>query len=277
MEIDLILVTYNRLDFTKRTLSSILADPTEEFRLTIWDNNSEDGTAEFLKNEVDDPRIADIVLSKENKGQAPATNEIWSKSKADLIGKLDNDCILTPGWTRTIAAAHRDVEELGAVACWHFFEDDFDEQRAAHKIQQFGTHRIFRHPWICGTGFLMKRSTYERAGHVESKAFTQYWIKLAQMGYVNGFYYPLIYQEHMDDPKSEYCEIVDDESFEKAKSITVGLSSGRYSSVEGRLKSRNKMVDNLLDDPFEVSYYTGWRRKVRGVRDRLQRMLGRST
>lgn len=69
MRIVLVFITFNRLEYTKLALASVLADPTEEFSLTIWDNGSTDGTVEYLKNEVNDPRIADIILSRENVGQ----------------------------------------------------------------------------------------------------------------------------------------------------------------------------------------------------------------
>ncbi|MBN2182933.1 MAG: glycosyltransferase, partial [Sedimentisphaerales bacterium] len=99
MNIDLVFITFNRLEYTSKSLSSLLADPTEDFSLTIWDNASTDGTIEYIKNEVNDPRITDVIFSKKNIGQTQAVNQIWSNSKADLIGKLDNDCIMTPGWT----------------------------------------------------------------------------------------------------------------------------------------------------------------------------------
>jgi GT2 family glycosyltransferase len=97
MTIDSVFITYNRLAYTKLSLASVLADPTEEFSLTIWDNALTNGTIDYLKNEVDDLRIADIILSNKNIGQTAVVNEIWSKSKADLLGKLDNDCLVTPG------------------------------------------------------------------------------------------------------------------------------------------------------------------------------------
>lgn len=69
MTVELVLITYNRLARTKLALASVLSDPTEEFSLTIWDNASTDGTVEYVKKEVNDPRIADIIFSKENVGQ----------------------------------------------------------------------------------------------------------------------------------------------------------------------------------------------------------------
>src|SRR6056297_3387710 len=121
MSIDLIFITFNRLDYTKRALASVLKDSSEDFSLTIWDNGSTDGTVEYLKEEVDDNRIRNIVLSKDNNGQIYAANKIWQNSKADLLGKLDNDCIVTPGWTQTFERAHREIPELGVLAMWHFF------------------------------------------------------------------------------------------------------------------------------------------------------------
>ena len=49
MTIDLIFIAFNLLDYTKLALDSLLADPTEEFSLTIWDNASIYGMVEYLK------------------------------------------------------------------------------------------------------------------------------------------------------------------------------------------------------------------------------------
>jgi glycosyltransferase involved in cell wall biosynthesis len=262
MTIDLVFVTYNRLDYTQKALTSILADPTEEFRLTIWDNASKDGTVEYLRGEVRDPRISDIILSKENKGQIAAVNEVWSRSKADLLGKLDNDCMVTPGWTRTLGQAHADIDALGVVACWHYFPDDFDEARARHKIQTFGRHRIFRHPWTCGTGLLIKNRDYRKFGPIQSNATTQYWMKMALAGRVNGFYYPLVLQEHMDDPKSVHSHLKDEESYQKAKEITFSLKLHGQHTLNDRWRRRQEILDNLLDETWNPVHYIGWKRKV---------------
>lgn len=273
LTIDLLFITYNRLHYTKPALASVLADPSEEFSLTIWDNASSDGTVEYLKTQVNDRRIKDIVLSRQNVGQTAAVNEIWSRSHADLLSKLDNDCIVTPGWTRTLSRAHQDIEQLGVVACWHFFPEDFDYNRAKHKIHAFGPHRILRHPWPCDTGLLIKRETFERFGPLREKAITEYWCNLARAGYVNGFYYPLIYQEHMDDPKSRFSMTKDREGFEASRHVTVGLSAGRYSDPEGRLKWREEILANLLDGPYDPAYYSRWRRRLRKMRVKLGKLI----
>ncbi len=269
MTIDLVFITYNRLDYTKLALSSVLADPNKEFSLTIWDNASTDGTAEYLKSEVSDPRISDIVLYEKNIGQTAAVNKIWANSKAELLGKLDNDCIVTPGWTSTLAQAHKDIPNLGVVACWHFFPEDFDYQKAEHKIQRFGKHRIFRHPWTCGTGLLIKNETYRKFGPIRDRMTTRYWLNMASAGFINGFYYPLIYQEHMDDPMSRYCRINTDEGIRKYADISVGLKVRGFKTYADTVKWRELIIRNLLEDPFEAKYYLGWRRKLRALKGRV--------
>lgn len=254
-------------------LRAVLADSTEEFLLTIWDNASTDGTVEYLNNEVDDTRIDDIIFSKENVGQTAAVNQIWSHSKADLLGKLDNDCILTPGWTRILAKAHKDIEKLGVVACWNFLPDDFDYERAEHKIQQFGKHRIFRHPWTCGTGLMIKRETYKKMGPIQAKMTTRYWLDMAVAGYINGFYFPLVYQEHMDDPKSSYCKINTENGLREHAGVTAGLQVRQFENVEATFKWREEIIRNLLDDPYDPRYYIGWRRKLRSAKDRIRKLI----
>ena len=267
--IDLIFVSFNRLDYTRKALASILADSSEQFNLYVWDNASKDGTQEYLKNEVKDPRIQDIILSKENIGQIAAANKIWTHSKADLLGKLDNDCLVSPGWTRILAKAHKDIERLGAIACWHYFSDDFDYERAKHKMQKFDNHQLLRHPTICGTGFLIKRDTFKKLGPIIGKATTPYWLRMAMAGYVNGFYYPLVYQEHMDDPKSKYTMLKDEKSYQAAKKVTFNINSPGQETLADRWRWRQKVLDNLLDAPWDVKYYVGWRKKWRRFKGKL--------
>ena len=271
--IHIIMPTYNRLDYTKKSLPRLLADPSEEFNLTIWDNGSTDGTVEYLKNEISDHRIVDIVFSKENIGQVAAVDKIWSNSKADLLGKLDNDCLVTPGWTRILAQAHNDISNLGVVACWHYQPEDFDYEQAKHKIQAFGKHQIFRHPWTCGTGLLIKRSTYSKFGPILGGGTTGFWVKLAVNGYINGFYYPLVYQEHMDDPKSKHSHLKDEASYQAAKAVTVNINSPGQETLAGRWCWRQEVLNNLLCDPWDVKYYTGWRGKLRRIKKRARALF----
>ncbi len=267
MKIDLLFVSFNRLSYTKPALQSVLADPTEEFSLTIWDNASTDGTPEYLES-VEDPRIVRKVLSRANVHVDGAVDEVVRKSKADLIGILANDFLFPAGWTRVLAQAHADVPELGQISCWHLGPEYFDEARARHKIQTFGRHRILRHPWTDGCG-LVKFKTLCDAGF-EGMGGTAFGKRLALKGYVNGFYVPPLCAEHMDYPWSSrfaFAGRLD----EWLKTGGTAASHGIRSMADAK-KWHNVVVNNILDDPWDVKYYIGWRRKVRGAKARLRRI-----
>jgi GT2 family glycosyltransferase len=273
--IHLVIMTYNRLEYTKLALPRLLEDPGEEFRLTIWDNASSDGTQDFLRS-LRDRRIDEIVFSPENKGQSYVTNRVWGGSSAELVGKVDNDCLVTPGWTRILSRAHSELPELGVIGCWHFFEDDFDYERARVKIQQFGAHRIFRHPWVDGSALLVKRAVYEKfAPCREEEYLSDFWLRLARAGYVNGYYYPLVLQEHMDDPKSDHTLLKDEQSYRKAIENTHGLRQHRITTLEERWRFRERVLRNLLDEPWEANYYTRARLRVRRMGERFRELLAR--
>ena len=59
--IDIVLVTYNRLAFTKQTLKSILDRTKFPFRLIVVDNASTDGSGSFLLTEKAKGNIDELV------------------------------------------------------------------------------------------------------------------------------------------------------------------------------------------------------------------------
>lgn len=278
MDTHLVLITWNRLPLTKLTLESVLQNPDETFRLTIWDNASTDGTVEFLREYVTDPRIDQIVFSKENVGQIEAVNTIWSRTDADLLGKLDNDCILPRGWIRAFSKAHEDVQELGAVACWPFLEDEFDYERARWKIHEFNGHRIVRQAWPNGTGLIFKRKTFLEMGKMDKRrgATSSYWLRLAAAGYINGYYYPLYVQDHMDDPMSPNSEIKCAADFEAAKNDRVTLQTHQFKDFQELVAFRNRQLAMAHDAPYEPKYYMGWRRLIKRAKERVRGAMRRA-
>ncbi len=275
MNVCVVLVTYNRLEYTKKTIARLLEDPSEEFELYLWDNASTDETPEYLKEEVKDPRIVETILSKENVGQTGAMNYAWSKTRAELVGKLDNDCLVTPGWTRIFAQAHKDIEMLGTVACWNFPIKCFDEKRAAKKIFEYNGHKIFVHPNTCGSGFIIKKKTFDSFGPWDkgiATGTTEYFYKMALAGYINGWYYPLILQEHMDYVDSEHSRF-HRYSFDEAYRDGYGYKFANIRDMETYIRRHKEYFDILMDGPIDPHYYIGWRAKFRRILKKAKGIL----
>jgi hypothetical protein len=273
MKIDLVFITHNRLQYAKLALEGLLADPTEEFSLTIWDNASSDGMRDYLSS-VEDPRISRKVFSQENLRLKGPINDLFSNSSADLVGIIPDDYLVTPGWTRTIAEAHADEPLFGAIFCWHLGRDCFDLTRAQHKIQKFDRHSVLRHPWSGGGAGLIKLRAIKECGLLTSSNTVGYWIRMAQKGYVNGFYYPLIHVENMDYPWSDHYAFSD--RLQEGLEMSVTAADQGIRTLEEAKAWHQEILSNILDGPWDVRYYVGWRKKLRnavqGIREicRLQ-------
>lgn len=276
MNVAIVFITHNRLDYTRLALPRLLEDKTEACDLYIWDNASTDGTQEYLRNAVTDPRIVDVTLSPENVGQAAAMNHGWGRTMAELVGKVDNDCLMTPGWTRILARAHEDIEMLGTVACWHFPIEEFNESLASKKIVEINGHRILRHPWTCGSGFIMKRKTFLKMGPWPSgwrAGTTPYFRRMALAGFVNGFYYPLVLQDHMDDPGSPHSRF-HKYDFAQAYGDSYGYNACAIREMGQYMKIREGIIRNLLEGPQDPTYYVGIRARWRRAVSRMRSAVG---
>lgn len=270
MKIDLIYITYNRLPYVKLTLPTLLEDPTEEFSLTIWDNGSTDGTREYLSS-VDDPRIIRKVFPNENAYLHGAVNDLVSSSAADLIGMIFDDILVTPGWTRTLAKAHADVPEFGMIGSWHFPSDDFDYELAKHKIQKFGQHQVIRTVSTGVGGGLVKVKTMRECGPLESSRTTYYWIQMALRGYINGYYYPLIPADHLDDPRVTHSRIKTEEDFQRDPPTTA-ICNG-YNSMDEWVRSLRRDALIIQTASFDPRQYVGLRAKFGRLNKKLIRIV----
>lgn len=92
MKLLVVLITYNRLDFTKRTLKSLLKTLKKPYFLVVVDNNSTDGTQEWLREQPIDL----LIENKKNFYPGKACNIGWVAGltyypEAEFLMRSDND------------------------------------------------------------------------------------------------------------------------------------------------------------------------------------------
>lgn len=222
LDIDILVITYNRPEYTRLSLQQLLATCDENMRVWLWHNGDDNKTLDIVRSLVDHPRVYEFHHSLENKKLNEPTNWLWTHAKGEFLSKVDDDCLVPDGWAQKLRRAHRDVPEFGVIGCWRFLEEDFVPELANKKIRKFGGgHRVMQNCWVEGSGYLMKRACLESKGLLQpQQSFTDYCIRLAAKGWINGWYYPFLYQEHMDDPRSTHTLLRTDADMERFMPLT---------------------------------------------------------
>jgi GT2 family glycosyltransferase len=89
LELSVIIITWNAKHFLEKCLESIYCkNKNFEFELIIIDNNSKDGSIEFINENY---KCATLIKNKKNRGVAPARNQGLKIAKGKYVLILDVD------------------------------------------------------------------------------------------------------------------------------------------------------------------------------------------
>ena len=88
----------NRMDVTKLTLQSILANTKEPFDLLVFDNGSSPEMVIYLQELYGNGSIDYLLLSECNIGKLNALNMIFNIAPGEIIAYCDDDIFHLPGW-----------------------------------------------------------------------------------------------------------------------------------------------------------------------------------
>lgn len=269
MSIDILFITYNRPDYTKLSLKRLLDTCDDTMRVWVWHNGTDQKTLDVVQSFRDHPNFFEFYHSIENKKLNEPTNWLWKNAPGDFLGKVDDDCLMPSGWANVLREAHVDVPQFGVIGCWHYFEEDIIPEYANKRIVRYnGQHQLLQNCWIGGSGYLMKRQCVKDMGLLQAnRNFTNYCIRLAAKGWVNGWYYPFIYQDHMDDPRSPNTGLKTDEDLKKHLPLTA-KNTGSYSLTDW-LDFLHKDALVLQSANLDPKYYLGLRAKIRKFRERI--------
>lgn len=113
--VSIIILTYNNIKHTKACLYSILAFSNySNLELVIVDNNSQDGSPEFLKGFKSKHGNVKLILNKTNKGFSGGCNQGVEAATGDYLIFLNNDTIVTPDWVHGLTK-HLEDDSIGLV------------------------------------------------------------------------------------------------------------------------------------------------------------------
>ena len=193
--IAVVVLTFDRLHLLRKCVERVLARTSAATsEIVVWDNNSADGTAEYLDS-LDDPRIT-VVHHRENIGQN-AYVEAFGRTTAEFLLELDDDIVDAPlNWDRTLLQAFERLPDVGFLAA-NLIDDPSDTTarimygRNAHlyTIAEVDGVRLKLGP-VGGGCSITSRELYERAGGFRQRPGRSFWYEdaayvadIAMLGY----------------------------------------------------------------------------------------------
>jgi GT2 family glycosyltransferase/Flp pilus assembly protein TadD/glycosyltransferase involved in cell wall biosynthesis len=115
--VNICMVTYNRLEYTRRAIAGLLKHTRYPHVITVVDNASRDGTSAYLQDLKAKGIIKNLILLDENVGIAKASNLAWSQEpSAEFYLKFDNDIVIQkPDWLEKMVGVLDAIPQIGVV------------------------------------------------------------------------------------------------------------------------------------------------------------------
>lgn len=105
----------NRMDVTRLTIESILANTHEPFDLLVFDNGSAPEMVNYLKSLHKKGQVDYLILSKRNIGKLNALKIIFESAPGEIVAYTDDDVFYLPGWLGAHLRVIDTFPNVGAV------------------------------------------------------------------------------------------------------------------------------------------------------------------
>ena len=127
LTIGLVIPAYNESGSIKSCLEAALAQNHPFDSIVVVDNNSTDNTVEIVKQY---PAVT--IVTESQQGVTYSRDTGFDAIKTDIIGRIDADSLLKPGWTEAVLDAFND--ETVAAATGPVYYHDMPAKPASQKV-----------------------------------------------------------------------------------------------------------------------------------------------
>lgn len=189
--ISFIVPTYNDSATIKYTVESIFSCCPCKFELFVVNDCSKDNTLDILK-ELKKKYDFTLVNNKKNLGKSKSVNNIFKKTKGEIIFIVDSDIIVNEKALKDVLARFDDSPKVGAVGgkykslkrgFWEFMQDL--EYNMGTLIQ--AAHNPTSTISLCGGFMAVRKEAFERVGMLSENMLTEdidLAFKLNEAGYI---------------------------------------------------------------------------------------------
>jgi predicted O-linked N-acetylglucosamine transferase (SPINDLY family)/glycosyltransferase involved in cell wall biosynthesis len=159
--VNICIVTFNRLEFTRQAIESISKHTSYPHVITVVDNGSNDGTQEYLKGLKEVGIVKNVILLESNVGVAKASNIAWEQEPNSLYYlKYDNDIVIQKNsWLSDLVSVIDAVPGVGVIGY------NFEQKSYPLSIINNCQLRIKEEGNIGGACFLIPKRTHDLLGY----------------------------------------------------------------------------------------------------------------
>ncbi len=119
----IIIPVFNNLSFTQTCIRKIEENTPNIYELIIINNNSSDGTYEYLENLKSQKQNLKIIHNKENLGFAKACNLGAKQAEGNILVFLNNDVEVELGWLEKAIEKFENNENIGIIGAKLLYPD----------------------------------------------------------------------------------------------------------------------------------------------------------
>ncbi|MDD4295215.1 MAG: glycosyltransferase [Candidatus Omnitrophica bacterium] len=168
---DIVLLTYDKVDYSKACIESILKNTFCTYHLYVIDNGSvEQRTHDYL-NELKLRNISNLTIVRidKNKGYVKGVNEGLIHANSEYVVVMSNDTIAYPYWLSEMIGVAAQREDIGLVnPSWDIPKSKSNNAfEYAEKIYKRNKGKYIETDWIRGFCYLSKRKVIDLIGGLD--------------------------------------------------------------------------------------------------------------
>ncbi|HUC90360.1 MAG TPA: glycosyltransferase family 2 protein [Patescibacteria group bacterium] len=157
LRVSLVIPAYNEEYHLRQTLEAVAAQTIKPFEVIVVDNNSTDQTAKIARSF---PFVK--LLTEKKQGIVYARDTGFNATTGDIIGRIDGDTILTPGWIEKVQTIFTDNSTDAVSGSVHFFDVALSPvlDKADYKVRGWMARHMRVH-FLWGANMAIRRSAWE--------------------------------------------------------------------------------------------------------------------
>lgn len=164
MTLTVALPVYNAMPYLPAAMESILGQTYSDFELLIIDDDSTDGSTEYLRS-LRDPRISLTV--HQNRGLGTTLNELFRNSRTEYVARMDADDVCDPHRLEKqmkFLRDHADVVMLGTGIDFMVGDQFVNGFLPLTKHEEIRDRLLQKRPGVHHPTLIVRRDAWEGVG-----------------------------------------------------------------------------------------------------------------